>query len=208
MGNSPKSDFIYHLLIDFEPNVISFGSKSIGKWYNQISVSLTRIRSIFLCVYIFIIAQLLYFIFIIIIEIINNNYYDCNYYNVNDINCCVLSYQWYYLLCIYNITTIIFMCTKKIYQFCFFVAPTYVYFMYLFYVNYVYIAWERDWKNKWGQTLIGPRDWRLSASWGPNWRLPWNPSDHHSIIVLWGFREAHDWVPIMPRDSSVSDSKV
>ena len=32
------------------------------------------------------------------------------------------------------------------------------------------------------------RDWRLSASWGTNWVPSWNPSNHHSTIIIWSLR--------------------
>ena len=47
-----------------------------------------------------------------------------------------------------------------------------------------------------------PRDWSLSALWGPNSGPSWNPWDHHSTIVLRGLREVINWVPSMPRDAS------
>ena len=31
------------------------------------------------------------------------------------------------------------------------------------------------------------------ASWGPIWAPPWNPSDHHSTLVLRGLRRALHW---------------
>ena len=41
-----------------------------------------------------------------------------------------------------------------------------------------------DWKNNSDQTYSCPRNWRLSASWGPNSGAPWNPSNHHNTILL------------------------
>ena len=60
-----------------------------------------------------------------------------------------------------------------------------------------------NWKNNSDQS---PRDWHLSASLEPNWGLPWNPSDHHSSIVLRSLRGVLYLSPIMQRDASLSDS--
>ena len=46
-----------------------------------------------------------------------------------------------------------------------------------------------------GQTtaIIRPRNWRLSASWGPIEVTSWNPSHYHSTIVLKGLRRAFNY---------------
>ena len=64
-----------------------------------------------------------------------------------------------------------------------------------------------DWKNYNDQTHSCPRDWHLSASWGPNWWPPWNSSEYYSTIVLRGLRRAVIWSPIIPRDSNTSDNR-
>ena len=53
-------------------------------------------------------------------------------------------------------------------------------------------------KNNSDQTCSCPRDWRLSASWGPNGVPISNPSDHHSTIVMKDLRGALNWSPILP----------
>ena len=47
--NQRKFDFIHHLPIDFVPNTIFYDSKSLEKY--SILVVLTRIKSIFICVF-------------------------------------------------------------------------------------------------------------------------------------------------------------
>ena len=42
-----------------------------------------------------------------------------------------------------------------------------------------------------------PRNKILTASWGTNWRPPWNLSDHYSTIKLRGLRVTIDLFPIM-----------
>ena len=42
---------------------------------------------------------------------------------------------------------------------------------------------------------------------GPNWGLSWNPPDNHSTIVSRSLRGALNWAPIVPRDSSLSNSR-
>ena len=42
------------------------------------------------------------------------------------------------------------------------------------------------------------RAWRLSASWASNWGPHWSPWDHHSTIVVRGFRGALNWSPLHP----------
>ena len=41
-------------------------------------------------------------------------------------------------------------------------------------------------KNNSDQTYSCPSDWRLSASWGINWRPPWSAPYHHSLLWHWG----------------------
>ena len=58
-----------------------------------------------------------------------------------------------------------------------------------------------------GKTCIYcPRDWRLPVCWEPNWGPPLNLSISLRGDGLKGFRGALDWSPMMPRDSSLSDS--
>ena len=40
----------------------------------------------------------------------------------------------------------------------------------------------------------------------PNEDTPWNSSDHHITEALAGLKGALNWVPIMPRHASLSDS--
>ena len=40
-------------------------------------------------------------------------------------------------------------------------------------------------ENRHRQTYSCPRDWRLSASWGPNWGPPWNPP-YITARSFWG----------------------
>ena len=54
------------------------------------------------------------------------------------------------------------------------------------------------WLDEWNNNSC-PRDWRLLASWEVNWGPPWNPSGHHSTIILRGLREALNWLPLMLR---------
>ena len=51
---------------------------------------------------------------------------------------------------------------------------------------------------------IFPRDWRLSASWWPNWGPPLKLLVHHITIVLRGFRVTMNWTPIVPTDVRLS----
>ena len=51
------------------------------------------------------------------------------------------------------------------------------------------------------------RDWRLSASWGPDWCGSQKPLEHHDTIVLRGLSGGINWSPIMPRSVSLSDSR-
>ena len=47
----------------------------------------------------------------------------------------------------------------------------------------------KDWKNNSDQRHSCPRDWRLTASWGGNWGLPWNPPctpQHYRFVGLKG----------------------
>ena len=53
----------------------------------------------------------------------------------------------------------------------------------------------------------GGHDVCTKPDWKYNWSAPWNPSDHHSAIVLWGLRWAFDCTPIMLRDTRLSDSQ-
>ena len=52
-----------------------------------------------------------------------------------------------------------------------------------------------------------PRDSCLSASWGPQFRAPWNPSDCHRNLSYRGVSGGVlNWSPIMPRGTSLSDN--
>ena len=53
------------------------------------------------------------------------------------------------------------------------------------------------------RTYSCPRDLRVSVLWGFIWGLPWNPSDHHSTIVLRGLRGPSIGTPLC-RESPVS----
>ena len=64
-----------------------------------------------------------------------------------------------------------------------------------------------DWKNHRSDVWFfqkSPRDGRLSGHHGGPIEVPLKLLDYRSTIVLRSLREAHDWVPIMPRDALVS----
>ena len=74
---------------------------------------------------------------------------------------------------------------------------------------------ERNGGNKWVKLLVTasqttgnscPRDWRFSPTWGCR-DAPLKPFKQHSTIVSRVLRGAVNWVPIMPRDASLSDSR-
>ena len=70
--------------------------------------------------------------------------------------------------------------------------------------------WSQTEKNNSDQAYSCPREWGLSESGGINWGPSWNPPPRHhstSTIVLRGLMEALNWSPIMPRDTSLSDSQ-
>ena len=54
------------------------------------------------------------------------------------------------------------------------------------------------WKNNNDFPCSCPRDWRLSASWGPIEGLPqtWIATDHHSGIFFRGFRGSYFGTPM------------
>ena len=47
---------------------------------------------------------------------------------------------------------------------------------------------------------------RLSRNHGALLRAHWNFSNHQNTIALRGSRRAQNWTPMMPRDTSLSDS--
>ena len=74
--------------------------------------------------------------------------------------------------------------------------------------NAWYEVIKADWKKKQRERDYNLRDWRLLTSSGPNWGSPWNPFDHHNIIILRGLWGDLNWDPVMPRDASLSDRTI
>jgi len=58
---------------------------------------------------------------------------------------------------------------------------------------------RKDYDN---QTYSCTRYWHPSASWGPNWVPPWNPSTI-TALWCWGFKGG----PVMSKDANLSSSR-